>query len=105
MEKLFILSNLNLILLADVVGYIVLALIILIALFLILREVNCWYWKINRRIDLMEEQNNLLKKVLQNYGGTVNPAKSNAGGVVICKKCSASNPSDSVFCESCGQKL
>ena len=29
-----------------------------------MREVNCWYWKINQRISLMEEQNELLKKFL-----------------------------------------
>ena len=37
-----------------------------IVIFLLLREFNCWYWKINQRIQLMEEQNELLKEVLKN---------------------------------------
>ncbi|MFZ4740071.1 MAG: hypothetical protein ACOYLE_02785 [Bacteroidales bacterium] len=35
--------------------------IVLIVIFFLMREVNCWYWKINKRIALMEEQNELLK--------------------------------------------
>jgi hypothetical protein len=43
----------------------------LIVLFLILREFWCWYWKINKRIKLMEEQNELLKGIFEKYiGGT-----------------------------------
>lgn len=37
-----------------------------IVIFLVLREFNCWYWKINQRIQLMEEQNELLKELLKN---------------------------------------
>lgn len=39
----------------------ILALIITIAIFLICREIVCWYWKINKRISLLEENNQLLK--------------------------------------------
>jgi hypothetical protein len=35
-----------------------------IVIFLICRELMCWYWKINRIIALLEEQNNLLKRQL-----------------------------------------
>lgn len=28
------------------------------------REVSCWYFKINKRIELMETQNELLRKLL-----------------------------------------
>lgn len=44
-----------------IIIYIVLA----IVLFLILREVACWYWKINERKNLMEEQNELLKELIE----------------------------------------
>jgi hypothetical protein len=37
-----------------------------IILFLICRELVCWYWKINRIIVLLEEQNNLLRQQLEN---------------------------------------
>lgn len=42
---------------------IIVAVIAFIIIFLLLRELNCWYWKINERISLMEEQNNLLRKL------------------------------------------
>ena len=35
-----------------------------IILFLIFRELNCWYWKINRSIELQEETNRLLKIIV-----------------------------------------
>ena len=37
-----------------------------IILFLILREFFCWYWKINSIKEIMEEQIDLLKKLLEN---------------------------------------
>ncbi len=40
-------------------------LIVLFLIFLICRELNCWYWKINRRIELLEEQNNSLKTIIE----------------------------------------
>lgn len=38
------------------------SLVILLLLFLICREVVCWYWKINARIELLTEIRDLLKK-------------------------------------------
>lgn len=40
-------------------------LLIALGIFLLLRALMCWYWKIGRRIELMEEQNTLLKKQLK----------------------------------------
>ena len=46
-----------------------------IFLLLILRKVNLWYWRINERVDLMKENNDLLKKYLSiNYLGIKNEA-------------------------------
>jgi hypothetical protein len=55
------------------VGIIVILVIVFVAIFLLLREVNCWYWKINERITLMNEQNDLLRKLVSNinYNGKV----------------------------------
>lgn len=36
-----------------------------IGIFLLLREVNNWYWKINERIALQKETNALLKKLVE----------------------------------------
>jgi hypothetical protein len=43
--------------------YVIIGVIIFIVLFLILREVNNWYWKINERISLQNETNEHLKKL------------------------------------------
>jgi hypothetical protein len=34
-----------------------------IIIFLICRELVCWYFKINKRVEILEEQNELLKKI------------------------------------------
>jgi hypothetical protein len=53
-------------------GIIIIVVIVFIVIFLILREVNCWYWKINERISLMNEQNDLLRKLIS---GSKSPEK------------------------------
>jgi hypothetical protein len=42
-------------------GNVIFVLFVIVAVFLILREFWCWYWKVNRLIALLEEQNQLLK--------------------------------------------
>ncbi len=44
-------------------GYAIVFLVILIVIFLICREVNCWYWKINERRDLLESINNYFHNI------------------------------------------
>ena len=44
-------------------SYIV-AIAIGVGLFLLLRQFFCWYAKINKRVELMEEQRDLLKKLV-----------------------------------------
>jgi hypothetical protein len=39
--------------------------VISILLFLALRGFNCWYWKINERIALQQETNELLKELIK----------------------------------------
>jgi hypothetical protein len=46
------------------ISTILIVLAILIVVFLILREVNCWYWKINERISILNEQKLVLKEIL-----------------------------------------
>ena len=69
--------------------YIVIVVIILV--FLALREINCWYWKINERVGLLKEQNLLLKRIFMQLGGEIidsNDALSKTG--YICPKCRSS---------------
>lgn len=51
----------------EYIGALAIGIIVFIVLFLLLREVNMWYWKINERIALMEEQNILLRNRFQGY--------------------------------------
>ena len=49
----------------DIVIVIIVAIaIIIIILFFIFRELLCWYWKINEVVSLMNQQNDLLRKIL-----------------------------------------
>src|SRR5574344_1551112 len=43
---------------------ILIVVVILIVIILIIREVNCWYWKINERVELQKRQNTLLESIL-----------------------------------------
>ncbi|EFL50164.1 MAG: hypothetical protein AB7D37_14180 [Desulfovibrio sp.] len=36
---------------------------ILALIFLVCREIVCWYWKINRAMELLERQNLLLERI------------------------------------------
>jgi hypothetical protein len=49
-------------------GIIIGALIGAVVIFLITRELWCWYWKINKGIKLLEDQNKLLKQLLIHFG-------------------------------------
>jgi len=60
----------------EYIGALVIGIIVFIGLFLLLREVNCWYWKINERISLIQEQNQLLRKIASS-GNTYIGVESN----------------------------
>jgi len=42
------------------------------ALFFLFRELFCWYYKINIRVELEKERNELLKKILRQLNETDN---------------------------------
>lgn len=56
----------------EYIGAFVIGIIVIVVVFLLLREVNMWYWKINERIALMKEQNILLWKLIS---GSVSPER------------------------------
>jgi len=58
----------------EIIKYLVI-IIVIIALFFALREVNCWYLKINQRIKLMEEQNRLLNLLIKQKELNENPTE------------------------------
>ena len=50
----------------EILNYLTIALIsisLFIILFLIFRFIILWYWKINKRIELLEKNNSLLNKI------------------------------------------
>lgn len=57
----------------DITGTLVMTLVIIVVLFLIFREVLCWYWKINQNHALLTEIRDLLKASLRT-GTTSTPA-------------------------------
>ena len=73
-----------------------------IVVFLICRELICWYYKINEIVALMKEQNNLLKQQM----GLTSNSTANTSSVDdwVCKKCFNANKKDALFCINCGEK-
>ena len=45
------------------IGAFLVSLLILIVIFLVCREIICWYWKINKAMELLERQNVLLERI------------------------------------------
>ena len=80
----------------ELIGLIIGILAGVIIVFLICREIVCWYWKINTIVDLLGEQNSLLKSLLEK--ANVSPDDW------ICNKCGKNNRKTSLFCTGCGEK-
>lgn len=86
----------------------IVGIVILIILFLVLREVACWYWKINERIALQNDTNKLLKNILnqQDIINSQRKLKSSANHKLFCSICGNENKdSASIICESCGSTM
>jgi len=49
----------------DMNGTVIATIALGIGIFLLLREFFCWYWKINTMKEIMEEQRDLLKKLVE----------------------------------------
>jgi hypothetical protein len=92
----------------------------LIILFLICRELICWYYKLNRIVALLEEQNNLLKRQnrtaalsqeqnrplsdIWNGNVTTSNRISSTSGQKKCARCGNMVDSDYSGCPYCGNK-
>ncbi|QWV94673.1 hypothetical protein KP004_05700 [Geomonas oryzisoli] len=93
---------------------------------LLIREVNCWYWKINQRIELMEQSLSIQKDIrsmlrnLQEVPSTVDTMSSVAEADEIearkqrvrglkdrnvCPSCFKDYSKYILTCESCGIQL
>lgn len=50
--------------------------VIVLAIFILIREFWTWYWKINSILELLLAQNKLLKKILERLSGEDNEEES-----------------------------
>lgn len=79
--------------------------------FLLLREVNCWYFKINARINIEKDILSMLKKISSQLEAGGHPIKkidveSNDGYTASCATCSPEKTgSGTAVCPDCGTEL
>ena len=84
-------------------------------IFLILREVVCWYWKINQQIALLSEIRDTLMNIAGNKKKPLQvkmiDKKAEEKKVVvsegrwICPSCDEPNMENYDLCSNCGQKV
>lgn len=86
----------------NLVGTLVIFLIICFIIFLICREIVCWYFKINQMVGLLKEIRDLLAK--RDNSNVVRPVQE-VTEVNRCPSCNEVNSSDTQFCTSCGRSL
>lgn len=96
-------------------GLINLAVIIFISLiiFLICREIVCWYFKINEIVALLAAMKNLLRNIVSSNQGTGTGQSSPKGQIIdegnnryrICEHCREKNNPSLSSCWKCDAKL
>ena len=87
-------------------GMIVVGTIILVVIFLVFREVFCWYWKINEHTALLTEIRNLLAANEKSRGRVAQSASKQVSTAKFCSGCGATVvEGGSDFCQRCGAKL
>lgn len=93
----------------EVLLYSAIALVALIILLLLLREVFCWYWKINQRVALLQEVRDLLLNETRRMEREreIRAATPRQEPETACSQCGARYPGDlrGRFCDACGAKL
>jgi hypothetical protein len=84
----------------SLLSYLLIILVVSLVVFLICRELFCWYWKINQRIDLLIQVRDLLAVKAQSGDPKIQQEPSRR-----CPKCGAQQSAGDTFCDSCGEKL
>lgn len=56
---------------ASTLTTLLIVLAIAVIVFLVIREIVCWYSKINERIELQKKTNMLLENIFKQLGGTI----------------------------------
>lgn len=79
---------------------IIASILIFLLLFIILREFNCWYWKINERIKLQRDQNFLLEKIFMQLGGEISQ-QNQKSDKIQCPNCGTISDKGTNKCPKC----
>ena len=100
----------------DFIGSSLITLLVISVVFLILREVVCWYWKINETLSVLKEIRDLLKggssaeKITSpstssaNSGGTSNSPVANVSEVTNLEVLEKIKTLENGNCHECGVK-
>lgn len=89
-------------------GSFLIFLLISLVLFLLGRELMCWYFKINERIgqlERIESSLTALSKALRENTRTSGSGGGEGAKGNSCPACGATNGAAMKFCQSCGQRL
>ena len=90
------------------IGTILIGLLVVAVVFLILREVMCWYWKINMSIELLTEIRNLLRNQANrgiNQVQQIVNSEDTEKGPIFCTNCGAKIQSGTFECVACGTHI
>jgi hypothetical protein len=96
--------------LGDFFGYFFIFLVINVILFLICREIVCWYFKINQGLDLLTQIRDLLANMPKQTAMAAQASAANRENLkkyTRCSKCEKRYEGDlsGQFCEECGSQL
>ena len=94
------------------IGPLIIFFLVAAAVFLIIRELMCWYWKINIMVGLLED----IKNKLGTIGDNISASGSSMANIlstspevgsneIICPKCGEKTSAEGKFCEVCGARL
>lgn len=97
---------------SDVFGNLLLGLSVLFVLFIIFREILCWYWKVNEVVGLLKEIRDKLDRqpsivAMPPQAGYIPSTPAGNSDIVVCRKCTATYQRTRAprFCEHCGEPI
>ena len=87
----------------------IMTLIFIIALFMVCREVVCWYWKQNEQVKLLQGIKDSLDQLNQNLSNVPapqsGPAEVKPTGMIKCPGCGNPQMPSHEKCAVCGERL
>lgn len=95
----------------SIIGILIVVLVILFVIFMLMRELMCWYWKINEVVSLLKSIDNKLSRNSSNsvfdQTGTSSSIPVGSTNYKKCSQCSKLYEASFTgeFCDQCGAKL